>query len=346
MRYFFSAAVTAGFATVLAACTTGPSTAVPFSPPLGQAFSGATRPQSGPCPKAHCVYLALQYNFTDPGEIAIYPLTARGSHAPNAAIVGKKTQLHFPQGVAFDSNGNLYVANAKSIGIFAPGAQGNVAPSGVLQGTRTGLSRPSGIALDAAGDLYVVNNSTPSVTVYAPGSTGNVAPIRTIGGSNTQLSYPWGVALDAAGNVYVTNFSSITEYGAGASGNVAPIAVISGQASGLASGVEGIALDASANIYAASNQSDVTAGLLEFSAGSNGDVPPLRHILGYNTRMIVPMGLAVDRDDNAYVLNWGADTEYSGMLVFGSEANGDAAPERIVTGKSFTYRNVGGIAIR
>jgi len=347
MRHLCSAAFVLCFVLSLSACGNGPPSALTFEPPFDRNPTTITRAPGGACPAAQCVYLALQFEYRGlPDEIAIYPRVARGGSPPSAVIAGRQTQLDLPQGMAFNSAGSLYVANYRKITIYAPGVQGNVAPSGVLQGSRTGLARPSGIAFDTAGNLYVVNNATPSVTVYAAGATGNIAPMRTISGSSTQLSYPWGVALDAQGNVYVTNFSSITEYGANAAGNVAPIAVISGNATGLGGGVHGIAFDASANIYVVANQNDIDASLSEFAAGSNGNVAPIRRVVGDNTQMIEPVGLALDRSGDAYVLDWGGDTDYSGMLVFGPQANGDVAPDRALIGrKYFDFRNVGGLAI-
>lgn len=97
------------------------------------------------------------------GAVNVYPAGSKGYATPIALIDGTKTALAGPQGVAVDSNGNIYVV---SDGLLYNGSA--VAPFGT---------------------------STPRVTVYAAGSSGNVAPIATIGGTLTGLKRPTGIAL-------------------------------------------------------------------------------------------------------------------------------------------------------
>jgi len=206
------------------------------------------------------------------GSVTVYPAGSNGNIAPSATISGDSnsddTSFNFPTGNAFDSSGNLYVANAGggpdgfgSITIYASGSSGNVAPIATISDDpscapcdNTGLSLPYGIALDSSGNIYVANSlggpdGNGSVTVYPPlgSDTGilNEAPSTTIGGNsinddNTGFDNPTGIALDSSANIYVTNdgssiggTDSITVYSAGSSGNAAPIATITGFSTGL-----------------------------------------------------------------------------------------------------------------
>src|SRR5205085_9507253 len=130
-------------------------------------------------------------------SITIYANGSNGNSPPIAAIAGSNTGLQVPYGVAFDSSGNIYVANfiSDSITVYPSGASGNVAPTTTIAGANTRLKSPAGIALDANNNIYVanfaVNTGVASVTVYAAGSTGNATPSFSISGANTTLNGPF-----------------------------------------------------------------------------------------------------------------------------------------------------------
>ena len=71
--------------------------------------------------------------------------------------------LSGPAGLAFDSSGNLYVANHSNDTIS------KVTPSGsVSTFASVGLSGPDGLAFDASGNLYVANYSNDTVSKMTP----------------------------------------------------------------------------------------------------------------------------------------------------------------------------------
>jgi hypothetical protein len=116
--------------------------------------------------------------------------------------VGSNTGLAFPVGIAVDTSGIIYVANAATDAIteYAKNSSGNVSPINTISGPSTGLNTPFGIALDSSGLIYVANaggyeGNNVSVTVYAANATGNAIPVTTIAGSLTQLARPHGVAV-------------------------------------------------------------------------------------------------------------------------------------------------------
>ena len=73
---------------------------------------------------------------------------APGSTTPTATLTG----LNGPDALAFDSSGNLYVANGDgtTVSEFAPGS---TTPTATL----TGLNDPEALAFDSSGNLYVAN---------------------------------------------------------------------------------------------------------------------------------------------------------------------------------------------
>ncbi len=119
-----------------------------------------------------------------PPSITVYPSTASGDTGPLRVIVGPKTQLNWPTGLAFDSErGELFVSNdmGHSIVVFRGDANGDVAPVRVLKGPKSGIRNPTGLFLDTKNDeLWVSNFGNHSLTVYPVTADGDTAPLRTI----------------------------------------------------------------------------------------------------------------------------------------------------------------------
>ncbi len=77
--------------------------------------------------------------------------------------------MNKPFGLAFDSAGNLFVANQgnNTIEKFTSGGVGSVFAN-------TGLDVPSGVAFDSADNLYAVNQGNNTVEKFTPGGVGSV----------------------------------------------------------------------------------------------------------------------------------------------------------------------------
>ena len=166
-------------------------------------------------------------------KVAVFAPGADGNVAPERVLIGDNTLINWPQGLAVDSTGRIYVANkgSNSITVYAPGSDGNTSPIRIIQGAATGLDVPWGLALTSGNVLHVVNSGSATITSYASGATGNVSPIRTIGGAATLLTDPKGLAADSLGNLYVTNTAgiySVSVFGPSASGDVAPAKRLTG----------------------------------------------------------------------------------------------------------------------
>ncbi len=198
-----------------------------------------------------------------PSQILFFADVTSGLVAPKNSIEGAATNLNIPSGVAFDSNGNVFVANRgnASIESFAvptpvptatptpagatpsptpsptpsgatpPPVANNAPPLTVISGAATGLVAPVGLTLDASGNIYVTDVGVPAIYVYPSGANGAIAPMRTISGSTTGLVTPIDVKVDAAGNIYVADIGAgssgkVLVFPPNANGNVAPTATI------------------------------------------------------------------------------------------------------------------------
>ncbi len=179
-----------------------------------------------------------------------------------STFVAASAGLSYPQGLAFDASGNLYVSNyfANTISKVTPG--GTVT---TFVPASAGLSEPLGLAFDRGGNLYVANRFTNVVSVVTPSGTvttlvpafaspkflaidGNdnlyvaegdntvskVTPSGTISTfvtPSTGLLDPSGLAFDNSGNLYVAN--DITNLVLKATPSLHSFAVSAGDASKL-----------------------------------------------------------------------------------------------------------------
>lgn len=113
---------------------------------------------------------------------------------------------------AFDSHGNLYIANysADNVTEYKPPFSG---ASTVAQtfGNSLAINGPYGVAVDGSGNVYVASYDN-AVAEYAPSSPSTV--VRTLGSG-----YNISVAVDPLGNSYVASYSlsAVEVYPPGAS---------------------------------------------------------------------------------------------------------------------------------
>jgi sugar lactone lactonase YvrE len=277
--------------------------------------------------------------------VTAYPLGSSGNVTPLGSVTSV-TGLAWPDGIARDSSGNLYVTNNNpaffpSVTVFSAGSSGNAAPTITISGSNTGLINPTGIAVDSSSNIYVANlgslsGQADSVLIFAAGSNGNVAPSAVIVGSSTGLAYPTALALDSSANIYIANsgsllggIDSITVYPAGSNGNVSASATISGTSTGLLI-PSAIALDSSRNIYVANDgsQDGSLDSVTVYPANSNGNASPSANISGAGTALISPAGLAVDSSGNIYVTDdmavTGEGNDY--ITVYAPGSNGNVSP--------------------
>ncbi len=200
------------------------------------------------------LFIAVQEN----NSIVVYRKTASGDETPLRELVGNRTQLGDPHGVAVDSKSNLlFVANTgssfsqdaagkpipgsgtfkpPSITVYARDAKGDTAPLRVIQGPKTGLNWAGGMTVDQEhGELYVANDAGDSMLVFRETDSGDVAPVRVIKGPKSGLKNPTGVFVDLKnGEVWAANLGnhSATVYPRTANGDVAPLRTIRSAPSG------------------------------------------------------------------------------------------------------------------
>ena len=275
----------AGVMTTLAGTTgvagsaDGPGTTAQFYNPSGVAAD-----------RAGNAYVADYYNQTirkidTAGNVTT--LAGSPGQMGSADGTGSDARFHYPNSVAVDTNGNVYVADefSQEIRKITPaGVVTTLAGSPGVAGAADGVgsvarfSTPSGVAVDRAGNVYTgdyFNNAirkiTPAgVVTTLAGSLGQVGWADGVG-SAARFNHPRSVAVDSADNVYVGDEGNQLIRKITPAGVVTTLAGSQGQA-GSADGVgsaaqfnipRGVAVDSAGTVYVVDvNGGRVTKGVI------------------------------------------------------------------------------------
>ena len=321
-------------------------------------------------------------------------LEAIGAYGDMADGVGTAAHFLRPGDVAVDANGNVYVADTynNEIRKITPArvvttmAGSFSATAGYLDGTGNAarFNQPQGISVDLSGNVYVAdtfnetirkitadgevtalagspNNPTPEAANGTPGEPSG-APFDVDGtGAAATFNLPSALAVDKAGNVYVADgdIRKITPDGVVTTLAGSPGAAGVGSADGTGpaaqfDGPQGIAVDASGNIYVADNGNDTIRkvtpiGVVTTLAGTAG-VRGSADGTGSAAQFFSPMGLAVDWSGNVYVADQangtirkifpnGAVTTLAGSSGIDGVGNADG------TGAAAQFRGPSGVAV-
>ena len=254
-----------------------------------------------------------------------------------------------PQGVTFDSQGNLYVTDPAKGNVVKVTATGTVsvtslgapysktaAPeyvatdtggdvyvtdtvnnrliqvnTGIVQNNTTYWNLPTGIAVDNAGDIFVTNAGNNTVVEIPGGFQGAPQPVST-SGLTTPLNKPAGIAVDLQGNLYIadTGNARVVELQNGGSGTEQALPI-----SGLTQ-PEGVAVDAGGNLYV----TDATNNnVVVFNVSSSTQTTVAA------SNLSGPLGVVVNSLGNVYI----ADTAHG----------------RVVEVETIPARNLGQVAV-
>jgi ribosomal protein S11 len=224
---------------------------------------------------AQSIY-ATPYTFT---TIAGTAGNYGGTDGTNGAA-----QFHWPEGVAVDTNGNLYVADnyENTIRKVAPAGTnwvvttiaGTAGATGGTDGTGAAarFSEPVGITIDQTGNLYVADNGNDTIREITPSGpnwvVSTIAGTAGIGGTadgtngDAQFNAPSGIAVDTNGTLYVADsyYSIIRKVAPVGTNWVVTTIAGTAQNDGYADGTNGaaqfsgpssITVDGSGNLYVA-----------------------------------------------------------------------------------------------
>ncbi len=138
---------------------------------------------------------------------AIQKSTATGNVT---VFVPRGAGLDNVRGIAFDTSGNLYVANDNEFG--GMGGISKVSPSGTVSSFGSPLSTLYGLTIDGSGNLYTANVS--SGVIYKLNPAGVVTTFATVTGG------PIDLAVASNGDVFTANYGNGTISRISPAGNV------------------------------------------------------------------------------------------------------------------------------
>jgi sugar lactone lactonase YvrE len=257
------------------------------------------------------------------GGLAPHPGSANGTQTA--------AQFNAPTAAATDAVGDMYIADSgnDTIRMITPAGvvttmAGTAGTAGSTDGTGAGaqFNAPQGLAVDAAGNVYVAdtgNNTirkvTPAGVVTTLAGTAGAAGATDGTGPAALFNGPTGIVADGFGNLYVTDTGNDTirvVAPGGAVTTLAGTAGVVGGADGTGAAAQfnapmGLAEDAAGNLYVADSQNftirEVTkTGQVITLAGTAGAFGRADGT-GNQARFRVPTGVAVDANDDVYVLD-------------------------------------------
>jgi len=219
----------------------------------------------------------------------VVPAPALHAATPSVTFTGVQTVPFsgLGKGLAVDSSGNVYLAEASHVYRETP------TPTGFSQTTvasnTQGLSYAVAVAVDSSGNVYIADQSNAKVLkeTYSGGSYTN----STLVVDTVNLTDLVGIAVDGFGNVYVLDGNNGVYKIQGVS--VLPVSTSS------LSYATGLAADAAGNLYIAdSNHHRVLKE--NYNAGSFTEST----LANSSNGLVYPGGVGVDAGGNVYITDY------------------------------------------
>ena len=261
-------------------------------------------------------------------------------------------QLSYPEGVASDSSGNLYIAD------YANGRIRKINTSGIISTFYATFGYTTAVATDRSGNVYFADRLAAKIfKMNASGIISTIAGNGTNGFSGdggpataAKLRDPSGLAIDGNGNIYFSDYTNDRIRKVSTSGIISTIAGNGGRGYGGDGGAAsaaplwgpiGVAVDSSGNVYIADNSNHRvrkvnSSGIISTIAGNGSNGFSGDGAAATGAQLYYPDGVAIDRIGNIYITDnsnhrirkvttSGIISTYTGRGTAGYSGDGGAA---------------------
>ena len=275
------------------------------------------------------------------GTVSTFAGSATGQ-AGNADGPGTSALFSFPDGIAIDAAGNLFVADYNNNAIR------KITPGGVVTTfySSTGIFGPGGICFDSSGNLIVTAQDASQILKITPAGivttiAGNTPGYANGTGTAALFNTSSDVRADTSGNLYVTDFLNNAIRKITPAGVVTTFAGsdVSGNTAGYADGVgtaavfnnpTGLAIGPGRVIYVADIYNNdirkiMPDGTVTLVAGSTAQAPGYMDGKGTAVRFNLPANMYIDDNGIGYISEIGGNRVRQIMLT-GYTINGTLPP--------------------
>jgi DNA-binding beta-propeller fold protein YncE len=231
----------------------------------------------------------------------------------------------YPQGVAVDSKGNVFVTDLNTHSVHRFDSDGKFLFKWGARGSRDGeFNNPRFVAVDQRGNVYVVDSANERIQRFD--SAGEfLGKWGSHGSGDGEFDQPMGVAIDSKGAVYVADLFNGRVQKFDSEGRFLMKFGKKGRGDGELAGPKDVAVDSAGNLYVVDSPRDTiqkfdSGGTFRLKWGSRGTG---------DGQFRDPNGVTADAEGNVFVADMGNsriqmfDSQGQLLTKWGTKGSGD-----------------------
>lgn len=209
-------------------------------------------------------------------------------------------QFQYPEGVAVDGSGNVFVADTQNTRVQKFDNNGTFLTMWGSPGSGPGqFAYPAGVAVDGSGNVLVADAANDRIQTF-DNNGGFLTVWGSQGSGPGELSGPIGIAVDLNGNVFVADSGNDRIQKFDSNGTFLTMWGSYGVDPGQFLNLTGVAVDGNGSVFV----SDYTGRIQKFD--SDGTFLTMWGTIGSGPgQFVTPLGVAVDGNGNVFVADSG-----------------------------------------